>query len=310
MALAEFSVPSVSSQTQRKAIMTSTVIYGVKSNNVNNLVDKNTTAKESNSQNSKYCTYLTIYSGNKLPPFYIGSTSVGRIKSGYRGSVSSKKYKSTWLSEIKENPELFRTKIISYHETREEAISKEEYFQKNLKVIKSEMYINMCYARRGFDSTLPEIKKAISEGNTGKKRTPEQIAEMKRSRVGMNKGIPKSEDHRKKISNSRKESELCRIRSIENLPEPQIGELNGMHKSNRDYNSDREKLRSKRISESKLTRTKDQNLTAYSRVKSPEEIEKIKESARNRHVVYVSRLSDRKVLDYRNFCKYLKRNPI
>lgn len=23
-----------------------------------------------------YCTYLTIYTGNKLPPFYIGSTSI------------------------------------------------------------------------------------------------------------------------------------------------------------------------------------------------------------------------------------------
>lgn len=28
----------------------------------------------------KFCVYCTVYSGNKLPPFYIGSSSVSRIK--------------------------------------------------------------------------------------------------------------------------------------------------------------------------------------------------------------------------------------
>jgi hypothetical protein len=56
------------------------------------------------SSNTIYCTYLTIYSGNKLPPFYIGSTSVNRISNGYHGSVSSKRYKSIWLEELKTNP--------------------------------------------------------------------------------------------------------------------------------------------------------------------------------------------------------------
>ena len=30
-----------------------------------------------------YCVYLTIYTGNKLPPFYIGSTSLKKINKGY-----------------------------------------------------------------------------------------------------------------------------------------------------------------------------------------------------------------------------------
>lgn len=32
-----------------------------------------------------YCTYLTSYFGNKLPPFYIGYTTVANINRGYRG---------------------------------------------------------------------------------------------------------------------------------------------------------------------------------------------------------------------------------
>jgi hypothetical protein len=36
-----------------------------------------------------YCVYLTIYKGNNLPPFYIGSTSIDKIDGGYHGSVMS-----------------------------------------------------------------------------------------------------------------------------------------------------------------------------------------------------------------------------
>jgi hypothetical protein len=98
-----------------------------------------------------YCTYLTSYSGNKLPQFYIGSTSVKNIKEGYHGSVKSKKYQKIWTSELKEKPYLFKTSIISYHTSREEAIVKEKFFQKSLNVVKSDMYINMSLAQpKGF----------------------------------------------------------------------------------------------------------------------------------------------------------------
>jgi hypothetical protein len=39
-----------------------------------------------------FVTYLTEYSGNKLPPFYIGSTSATRLATGYHGSVRSEKW--------------------------------------------------------------------------------------------------------------------------------------------------------------------------------------------------------------------------
>lgn len=62
---------------------------------------------------SRYCVYLTIYTGNKLPIFYIGSTSVKKFMNGYRGSVSSKEYGKIWKEEIKLNPHLFISRLLS-----------------------------------------------------------------------------------------------------------------------------------------------------------------------------------------------------
>lgn len=82
--------------------------------------------------------------------FYIGSTSIKRINSGYRGSVLSRQYKDIWKSELNKNPHLFKTIIISEHQTRHDALNKEEKLQRTLKVLSSPMYINMCYANCGF----------------------------------------------------------------------------------------------------------------------------------------------------------------
>jgi hypothetical protein len=79
-----------------------------------------------------------------------------------------------------------------------------------------------------------------------------------------------------------------------------------MHKENRDYNSETENLRKKRIKDTFSERTDTQNFKSYSREKSTEEKEKISKAAKARHIIYVCRLSDRKVLDYGNFCKYMK----
>jgi len=97
---------------------------------------------------SIYCTYLTTYKGNKLPMFYIGSTKTDNItKNNYKGSVSSKKYSLLWGKELKENPHLFVTKIISYHKTDEEAREMELLFHRALNVVKSPLYVNMSEAR-------------------------------------------------------------------------------------------------------------------------------------------------------------------
>jgi hypothetical protein len=72
--------------------------------------------------NTPSCVYLTIYSGNKMPPYYIGSTITDNvINKNYYGSVSSKKYKTIWSSERKNNPHLFDILILSEHTTRSDA---------------------------------------------------------------------------------------------------------------------------------------------------------------------------------------------
>ena len=95
-----------------------------------------------------YCVYLTTYSGQKLPPFYIGSTSTDKIRAGYKGSVSSRMYKAIWESELKEHPSLFTSKIISTHATRKEALQAESILQTELSVVSSSQYINQSIAKK------------------------------------------------------------------------------------------------------------------------------------------------------------------
>jgi hypothetical protein len=93
-----------------------------------------------------YCTYLTIYSGNKLPRRYIGSSKVERISQGYNGSIKSKKYKLTYLEEQAENKHLFKTRILGLYETQQEAIAAEKDLHIKHNVVKSDLYMNMAIA--------------------------------------------------------------------------------------------------------------------------------------------------------------------
>jgi len=68
-----------------------------------------------------YCVYLTTYSGDLLPAFYIGSSSIENIDNGYKGSVKSKRWKTIWKNELKNNPHLFNVEIIKTFKTRQEA---------------------------------------------------------------------------------------------------------------------------------------------------------------------------------------------
>ena len=104
----------------------------------------------------QYCVYHTTYSGTLLPPNYIGSSSVDKVlNQNYHGSVSSKRYKSAWLSELKLHPELFSTIIISYHDTRSSATHKECQVQKLLNAVRSDLFINRAYASvNGFGDTV------------------------------------------------------------------------------------------------------------------------------------------------------------
>lgn len=98
-----------------------------------------------------YCVYLTTYLGNKLPPFYIGSTSIKNVENGYRGSVRSKSYRSIWEQELKENPHLFKIKIIKKFENHIDAIAQELKFQTHQKVATNQLFINKAYAKANFN---------------------------------------------------------------------------------------------------------------------------------------------------------------
>jgi hypothetical protein len=94
----------------------------------------------------KYVVYLVTYSGDKLPKYYIGSTSIEKINNGYLGSIKSKRWKTIFESEIKNNRKLFNISILSYHKTREGALSEELKVQKERNVVKSNEYFNESYA--------------------------------------------------------------------------------------------------------------------------------------------------------------------
>lgn len=94
-----------------------------------------------------YCVYITSYSGSALPKKYIGSTNTARIDKGYRGSVSSLKWRDIWKTELKLHPELFGVEIISTHSTRKEALQEELRLQHLYNVVKSSDWINEAYAQ-------------------------------------------------------------------------------------------------------------------------------------------------------------------
>lgn len=149
-----------------------------------------------------YCTYLTIYRGNLLPPFYIGYSSLENIINGYRGSVSSKEYRSLWLNELKKNPHLFETRIISRHENKIDAMEREEKLQRRLNVVRNSLYINKTigsYPSMTGKRHSYETKEKIRASNMGLKRSEEARERMKISNRG--KVTPES---RVKISNALK----------------------------------------------------------------------------------------------------------
>ena len=89
-----------------------------------------------------FCTYITYYSGTKLPPYYIGHSSVEKVKSGYHGSVSSKEYKKIYLKELIDNPELFKTEIIETFKTKREAEHAEGIEQRKVNAANNPLYMN------------------------------------------------------------------------------------------------------------------------------------------------------------------------
>jgi hypothetical protein len=151
----------------------------------------------------QYCTYLTLYRGNKLPPFYIGYTSIAKIERGYRGTVTSKQYKLIWKQELRDNPNLFKTVIISNHDSKEQAKQRETELQSYFSVHTNPMYINkiisgaLLFAPGHSEATKQKIRltKLGSKNPFYGKTHSEKV----RSNIS-NSAKNKSDKHRTKLS--------------------------------------------------------------------------------------------------------------
>lgn len=168
----------------------------------------------------KNVVYLTMYVGEKLPKWYIGSSTLEKINNGYNGSVTSKKYAEIYKEEQKHNKHLFKTRILSFHKSTQEALDEELRVQKLHEVVANIKYMNMSYCQRnGFhggdtskfiDYSNQEYKHKISEAqrgnknpNYGKKYTEDDLIKMKFIKCGMDNhmtGTHHSEESRRKLS--------------------------------------------------------------------------------------------------------------
>lgn len=144
-----------------------------------------------------YACYLTVYCGDQLPPFYIGSTTIQNLERGYRGSVVSKKYKKVFNEELKNKPHLFDYVVLNEFETRDSATENELYYQKLWNVVKSDLFFNEAFASvggmfgrdvKGFNNPMygrthsKETKKKLSAQKRGKTRIVSE--ETKQKQIG------------------------------------------------------------------------------------------------------------------------------
>jgi len=107
---------------------------------------------------------------------------------GYRGSVCSKRYRLVWKDELVKHPERFTTKVLSLHETRQQAVDKEVFFQRQLNVVKNELYTNAALA-----TGRPSLK--------GVKKTAEHCRNLSIAKKGKYVGRkmpPRDDEWRKK----------------------------------------------------------------------------------------------------------------
>lgn len=137
-----------------------------------------------------YVTYVTFYKGRLMPPCYIGSTTEKRILSGkYFGSIVSQKWKLTFRHELEYNKHLFTAHILSYHETRKEALDEELKFQKINDVVKSENFFNESFAvPNGFYGRDVSGANNPNYGKIGRKCTDETKFKMSLSHLGKTSG--------------------------------------------------------------------------------------------------------------------------
>lgn len=169
----------------------------------------------------KYCVYLTKYTGNLLPKYYIGSTNINKALSGkYFGSIVSKKWKYIYKNELKNNINSFSIEILSKHKTREEALTEELRLQILKNVVKSDEYFNESLASingmfgrdvKGKNNPMygkirPDIKeKMTGENNPSKQQyVKDKISKSRLGKTSWNKGLSMTQETKDKLSLSKK----------------------------------------------------------------------------------------------------------
>lgn len=182
-----------------------------------------------------YCVYITTYSGDKLPKYYVGSSSVDNVKNGYTGSVKSKRWKALWESENRDNPELFHVDIISTHNTREEALAAELLFQTENNVVMSDSWANLSLATvNGFfgRDVSGENNPMFGKSRKGEiHNNGENISSGLKKFYSTEEGIKKRERSRQRLSenNMSKDAEIIsRNKEIWKEQGRNIGSKNGM----------------------------------------------------------------------------------
>lgn len=159
-----------------------------------------------------HCVYITIYSGDIFTPkykhtpimpyLYIGSTTLQNILlRNYHGSVSSKKYKSIWNQERINNPDLFKTYILAFVDTSNNARQLEGEFHIINDVKNNPKYLNMVHANEwyewdGSDESLVTKKEFLRLAFMGEKNPMYG----KRGKDNPNYGVPFTEERKRRIS--------------------------------------------------------------------------------------------------------------
>ena len=144
-----------------------------------------------------FCVYITTYSGKLLPPYYIGSTTVVKQNLGYVGSVRSKAFGKIWQNELIDHPDLFSSKIVSLHETRQEAVQAERALQEYHGVPNNNLFVNRALAGKLFFFNGHHTKEAREAIGAASRRPKSQSHRQKISEALSNK--PKSPEHRKAL---------------------------------------------------------------------------------------------------------------
>lgn len=182
-----------------------------------------------------YCVYKTTYLGERnLPRYYIGSTSLDKINSGYYGSVSSKKYKDAWSAEDRS---LFNVDIIETFDNREDALKKELEIQQLLNVVADENYANMSYARpNGFfgmdvsgENNPMYGRSRKGEKHKGGENISKSLKEMYANTVHGKKLKEESRRRWKENNPSQDTVIMDRIKEVWKNKQRNVGEKNGMY---------------------------------------------------------------------------------